>query len=1003
MLFVFTVLIFSSKTFSQVAPVNPPTGGFNIDGNVQATTDPVGDWLQGPSSGGYVLHNDGSPVDPTHTFFVSDLFNDALDDVFKEGNVDNTTPISSLGWQYKASLDKCDIGHALVHISKDPNTNDTWIMLAGDRLSSGSSNTIDFELLQNPVVKNADFTFTGTGPDDGRTINDLLIEVNYPGGSGAASFTFSKWDGSTWVSFTPAGSPFAVTNVGTVNVPYGAFGNTTYSDGQFVEGAVDVTAVINSIQETGGCPVSIGVKNIWVKTSTSGQGTGTLKDFIAPIDFSVNIGKPTGTDAGRCGPGDVTLHAAADGSGFTLNWYSDAGLTNLVATGGTYTATGLTETTTYYVTQSKAGCTSAATEVTATVSSTPSLEISSKTDVLCFGNSTGAVDLGVSGGTPNFSYAWTKDGDNNFSASTQDLNNVSAGTYNVLVTDHGGCTANTSATVGQPESALTASKIEGTIKCHNDQTTVTITASGGTAPYTGDGEQVVSAGPYSFDVTDAHGCTVNVSGTITAPDALTASATDGTISCHGGTTTVTITASGGTQPYSGDGAHTVSAGPYSFDVFDAGGCKYTVSGNISEPDAISANAVATDAKCNGNANGSVDLTVSGGTGGYTYLWSNNATTQDLTNVAANTYTVTVTDANSCTAGTSATVHEPTVLTCSAVQVSQRGCSTTVNDGSATVTASGGNGGYGYLWDDNETSATATQLTAGNHSVSVTDSKGCTTSCNVTIGQKVCTGIYPTSTSCAGYNSGTIQFLSKVCLTTQKKKGSTSTTVSNATPGVFFYYAKITAPQAAFDVYVDQTQCAGISKPFLIASGQIFAYKDNCTKLGTGTTMTNGDGVIHITKATAGQPVIIGVKYDTKSVIGATVSGSFPCTATWVVKDGLGTPFAGTTTSLSIGTNCSVAAIAATLPSSSDELRVNAYPNPFKDKVSFKFTSPVSGKAVLEAYDLMGRKLAVIYQGTVDAGVERMVTYNVPAGTRVAMMYRLTVGDKSYHAMIMPEK
>ena len=73
LLFVFSVLIISSKTFAQVAPVNPPAGGFNIDGNVQASTDPVGDWLLGPSSGGYVLHNDGSPVDPTHTFFIADV------------------------------------------------------------------------------------------------------------------------------------------------------------------------------------------------------------------------------------------------------------------------------------------------------------------------------------------------------------------------------------------------------------------------------------------------------------------------------------------------------------------------------------------------------------------------------------------------------------------------------------------------------------------------------------------------------------------------------------------------------------------------------------------------------------------------------------------------------------------------------------------------------------------------------------------------------------------
>ena len=58
---------------------------------------------------------------------------------------------------------------------------------------------------------------------------------------------------------------------------------------------------------------------------------------------------------------------------------------------------------------------------------------------------------------------------------------------------------------------------------------------------------------------------------------------------------------------------------------------------------------------------------------------------------------------------------------------------------------------------------------------------------------------------------------------------------------------------------------------------------------------------------------------------------------------------------------------------------------------------------MEAYDLTGRKLAVVYTGNVEAGVERVVTHNIPTGARVAMMYKLTVGDKSYHAMLMPEK
>jgi hypothetical protein len=86
-----------------------------------------------------------------------------------------------------------------------------------------------------------------------------------------------------------------------------------------------------------------------------------------------------------------------------------------------------------------------------------------------------------------------------------------------------------------------------------------------------------------------------------------------------------------------------------------------------------------------------------------------------------------------------------------------------------------------------------------------------------------------------------------------------------------------------------------------------------------------------------------------------------------------------------------------------QLTVKAYPNPFQNKVNFTFTSPVSGTAVLEVYDLLGNKLAIVYQGKVDAGAQRTISYNVPAGSKVPMMYRITVGDKTSHALLIPAK
>src|SRR5207248_469409 len=166
---------------------------------------------------------------------------------------------------------------------------------------------------------------------------------------------------------------------------------------------------------------------------------------------------------------------------------------------------------------------------------------------------------------------------------------VSAGPFSFTVTDANGCSTVVSGTISQPP-ALSASESHDPILCHGGTTTVSITASGGTPPDSGDGAHTgVSAGPFSFTVTDANGCSTVVSGTISQPPALSASESHDPILCFGGTTTVHITASGGTPPYSGDGAHTgVSAGPFSFTVTDANGDRTIVVYRNSQPPALSA-------------------------------------------------------------------------------------------------------------------------------------------------------------------------------------------------------------------------------------------------------------------------------------------------------------------------------------------------------------------------------------------------------------------------------
>src|SRR5205814_8142484 len=137
--------------------------------------------------------------------------------------------------------------------------------------------------------------------------------------------------------------------------------------------------------------------------------------------------------------------------------------------------------------------------------------------------------------------------------------------------------------------ALNASSSPSPILCHGGSSTVTVSATGGTVPYSGTGTFTRSAGTYSFTVTDAHSCTATTTINITDPSALVASNTHGAIACHGGTTTVTVSANGGTPDYSGTGSFSQGVGTTTYTVTDANGCTANTIVTLTEPSALSAN------------------------------------------------------------------------------------------------------------------------------------------------------------------------------------------------------------------------------------------------------------------------------------------------------------------------------------------------------------------------------------------------------------------------------
>jgi hypothetical protein len=348
--FLIGALLLSSQSIGQVAPVNPPAVGFNINGGLQANTS-AGDWVDGSGTGGFVLNNDGTAVNGTTTGLKQDLYNSGSDNIFSEGSKFNMY-ISDLNWTSSSAPNKNDINNGMYHVSTDPNTGNQWAFIGGDRYTQDGQSYIDFEFLQNTVSRNTNAnTFTGAGPAGGRTVGDLVISMYYVNGGSTANVYFYKWQSIGgnkfgFVEFTPpANTAYAQTNGSAVTVPFGAFGSTTYATNAFVEGGINITQLLTA---TGGACAGLSIKTLWIKTKASSSLTAALKDFIDPIPVSFTFGTASidYADPFCKGPGtaNVTLTGTTGGTytaspaGLSINSTTGAIDLNL-SNAGTYTVT----------------------------------------------------------------------------------------------------------------------------------------------------------------------------------------------------------------------------------------------------------------------------------------------------------------------------------------------------------------------------------------------------------------------------------------------------------------------------------------------------------------------------------------------------------------------------------------------------------------------------------------------------------------------------------------
>jgi hypothetical protein len=520
-------------------------------------------------------------------------------------------------------------------------------------------------------------------------------------------------------------------------------------------------------------------------TVTDNLGCSDVKSFL--VGSALPITMFFTTTPAYCGQATGTITPAPTGGSPVYSYTWSDGSTDPIRTGlvaGQYCVT---------LTDSK-GCTKAD---CVTVPGTSAITVTWVVTPASCGQCNGKIDLTISGGGQPYQIDWF---DIPGGWDTEDRTGLCAGTYAAWIyAPNLDCKRKIIISVPSTSNlALATSVVNASCGSANGSATVTAT---GTGPFTylWSNTQTtatatnLAAGTYTVTVTAAGGCSATATATVAngSGPAITTQVTNTTCGLANGGVTLTVT--GGATPYTYDWAHingtnnpanltATAAGQYCVTVTDNAGCTATKCVTLNASAAITASATTGSALCN-QSNGSVTTAINGGLAPYSYNWNVGATTANLTNRPAGTYTVTITDAAGCSATTSATISNSGGATATATAINAT-CG--LNNGSATVTATGGAAPYTYLWVGGFTTTTISNLTAGIYNVVVTDANECMSTATVVVNSTpAVTLTTQTSNATCGLNNGT----ATVSVTTGTapylyawSNGATTATVSNLTGG-----------------------------------------------------------------------------------------------------------------------------------------------------------------------------------------------------------------------------
>ncbi|MBK7009998.1 MAG: gliding motility-associated C-terminal domain-containing protein [Saprospiraceae bacterium] len=568
------------------------------------------------------------------------------------------------------------------------------------------------------------------------SIGSIALMVDPPG-----SYTFSWSNGATSQNISNLAEGFY-----TVTVTNSAGCTNTLETFIFAaSNAISVTNVV--VHDNTSCSMPNGsLEAIMLSPGTynfmwSNGGTTQTISNLAAGSYNVTATDPAGcisTNAGIVG-NDIQLPVlqliplpaicanpfcninsnVSPAGNYTYLWSSGQTTSNLTdVPPGTYSLTVTDEN----------GCTD---EATATVLASNGLityQSATTQNTFCIGGN-GSIVLDITSTSP-YTAQWSN---GNFGAT---LNNISGGQYFVTITNNEGCEVVADFTLTNILNYPTVNGTATNTSCILNTGTIDVTASPSASyDYLWSNGAItedlsnLSAGIYTITITDVNGCQAQESFTISGSSDLTVSAiVNPNTSClnQNGSIDQNISASNAYTVLWSNGATTqdltaLTAGTYTVTITESNGCLttrlYEITSTLSPPQASSTD---TPARCT-SANGSIALNVLSGMN-LSYLWSNDSTTQNLVNVAAGPYAVTITDANGCTAVVHDTVTTVTSSLFLAAQVVQNTSCT--NPNGAIYTLPGGEVLSSWLWSGGQTTVDLTGLQAGNYSLTVTDVYGC---------------------------------------------------------------------------------------------------------------------------------------------------------------------------------------------------------------------------------------------------------------------------------------